>query len=102
MVIGDSIKVFFTPVECKECNIYKELLLQSNEKRDWYEKLLLTRVGILQDLNSETVDSDNYPSIRKATTMSTIRKMAVDIRNKQSEENKEAKDKFEKSVVKTN
>lgn len=81
--------------ECKQCIILHQWLEAEQEKREYYEKLLLTRVGILTTAPDIT-DLESYPSVRKVTTMSTIRKMAREA----SMSRAEAAKKFEEALVK--
>jgi len=98
--LGEGIKCFFTPIECKQCIILREWLDIEREKRDYYEKLLLTKVGVLHDEREETLSTDSFQSIRHITTLSSLRSMARDISKKKSEESKTAADKFELELVK--
>lgn len=97
--IGNGIKVFFSVPECRECNLLREFLDIEREKREYYEKLVLTRAGILKDENEEVLDISSMPSIRRATTLSHLRRMASSGSIRRDVEDKEAKEKFEKELA---
>lgn len=98
----DAIKCFFTPIECDKCKLYAALLESEQEKREYYEKLLLTRAGIIRDEDEITADVTQYPSMRKAVTLSTMRKIAARISLDSNAKRKEASDKFEGSLKEHN
>lgn len=82
----------------------KEQLNYERERTEYFERLLLTRAGIIQpvvDVDAE----ENFPSVRRFNTMSSIRRMATEIRidqaKKQQEERKtEAEAIFEEELAK--
>ena len=59
--------------ECKQCVILRQWLEAEQEKREYYEKLLLTRVGVITAETTDITDISSFPSVRKVT-MSTIRR----------------------------
>lgn len=97
-VIGDSIKALFSPVECETCKLLKEFLEYEQEKREYYEKLLLTKAGILHDNNETALDLENFPTVRRATTLSMIRKMAAQASSNRVKDKRESVDRFESAV----
>jgi hypothetical protein len=78
----------------------REFLDLEREKRDYYEKLLLTKAGILHETVEEITSVENYPSIRSANTLSTLRKMAIAASREKASYSKEAVDRFETAVAK--
>lgn len=86
--------------ECKSCLLLREFLDLEREKREYYEKLLLTRAGILHESAEEITDIENYPSLRHATTLSTLRRMAAATAKRKFDSSEEALEKFELALSK--
>jgi hypothetical protein len=72
------------------------------ERREYYEQLLLKKTGLVQDDIEILDDLSQFPTIRRATTLSNLRNMAANIAVKRSISNKEAKDRFEAELDKAN
>lgn len=101
LAIVDSIKIFFTPIECERCKILETSLEYERSQKEYFSRLLLLKAGVLRDDSEVELDLASYPSIRHTTTLSTMRKMARDISKKNSEESKEAKNRFEEELGKS-
>jgi len=86
--------------ECKSCLLLREWLDIEREKRDYYERLLLIRSGILAVDQQSAVDDENYLPLRRITTMSSLRREAASIASKKSKDPEltEAERKFEESL----
>lgn len=69
MVVTDSL---FGDVECKQCALLRECLDIEREKRDYYEKLLLIKSGILVS-TPEDVRPEEFESVRKIVTLSRLK-----------------------------
>lgn len=93
-IVGRIGKLFV----CGKCELYKEVLEVEREKREFYEKLLLTKAGILREDEVTVSNLEDYPTVRRATTLSMARRMAVAASANKALVNKEAAERFEKSV----
>lgn len=99
-----AIKDFTTEEECKRCKVLEEWLLIERTKRDYFEQLLLERAGILKKESLQD-EPENFPSIHRIATLSSIRKMAQEIsrdKGKNSQPIPEAVSKFEEAINKGN
>lgn len=96
----EGIERVFTEPECSKCKVLQEWLDIEREKRDYYEKLLLTQAGILKgevDISSEV----SFQSVGRITTMSQLRKMAaVESVKRRDKTLTEAEKKFEDALNK--
>lgn len=75
--------------ECKTCNLYSNELGYERERREYYEQLLLTKAGIINQIKDDDIDlsdSERFPSVRRITTFSALRHIAEDLKLKQKKE----------------
>jgi hypothetical protein len=102
-VITDSL---FGDVECKECKILHAWLETEISKREYYERLILIKAGILLPATQED-NLENFESIHRYATLSAIRRAAEihQIQLKKQTEKADDKDKtpgeklFEQELV---
>lgn len=72
---------------CDRCSLYKETLDREIEHREYLERLLLTKAGLIDKIDEQDMeDTDmSFPSIGKRNTLSHMRLLA------ESESRKKAK-----------
>ncbi len=91
---------------CAQCALLKEWLEVEREKKDYYERLLLVRSGIINSEVQSIVDEENYLPLRRITTMSSMRQAAASIVRERASKNNteelgsltEAEKKFQESL----
>lgn len=81
--VGSAVGKFLsTTPECPTCKVYKEWLEEERAKRDYFETLLLERLSINAGVNEQEIkpNIEEFTSVGRITTLSTLRKEARDLR----------------------
>lgn len=79
MVIIDSLST-----KCDKCELYEHLWVEEKERREFYEKVYLTKTGAFSD-PEVSVTSEDFKPVRRYVTPSDLKRQATMLRRKQSE-----------------
>lgn len=58
---------------CKSCVILERELEINRAEREYYRDLLLTKVGLINSINSEPISDNDFKSVRKHVSLSRLR-----------------------------
>lgn len=74
--IGSFVKKLFEDSPCKCCEVYRECLENESQRSRYYERLLLSRLGVNNSDTEVVEDVEFLPTFSRTATLSQIRRSA--------------------------
>ena len=71
--------------ECKTCEAYREFLEKETEEKRYYQQLLLSKAGLLNEVEKEQLSVRDFPVLHRGFTLSGIRREASRYLKKKAE-----------------
>lgn len=74
--VGSFVKRLFEDPPCKCCEVYRECLENESQRARYYERLLLSRLGVNTTDTEVAEDVEFLPTFSRTATLSQIRRSA--------------------------